>query len=132
MCIVTWFVSGRDFDVDGFLNRFPTLECEDSWHRGDEGLLRKVLEDSGFSLTLFDGKNPKGAVQAVRSALDQMRDVHAALAELGVRSRLRFGLFVGAKESFVPTLSLAVEDLEFFARLGVAVEVLGYPVSDKD
>ncbi|OJH38711.1 hypothetical protein [Cystobacter ferrugineus] len=132
MCIVTWFVSGRDFDVDGFLKRFPAFECDDSWRRGDDGLARKVREDSGFSLTLFEGKNPKGAVQAVRSALDQRRDVYAALAELSVQSKLHFGLYVGAKDSFVPALSLAAEDLEFFARLGVTVVVLGYPVSDDD
>ncbi|EPX57178.1 hypothetical protein D187_006932 [Cystobacter fuscus DSM 2262] len=39
---------------------------------------------------------------------------------------------MGAKDSFAPCLSFAAEDLEFFARLGVEVDVLGYPVSDED
>ena len=60
------------------------------------------------------------------------RRVIRPLAEPGVQSHLRFGLFVGAKDSFVPWLSFAAEDLEFFARLGVEIAVLGYPVSDED
>lgn len=132
MCIVTWSVSGRDFEVDAFLERFPELKIDGSWHRGDKGPLKRVAENSGFSVLLFEGKDAKGAVQATRRALEALERVRGALADSSVQSRLRFGLYVGDKDSFVPSLSFDAEDLQFFSRAGVAIEVLGYPVSEDD
>jgi hypothetical protein len=132
MCIVTWHVSGRDFEVDGFVRRFPEMEEIDVWHRGERAPLRQVREKSGFSLLIFDGDGPSGAMRAVRQAFTELSEVHAALEGLDVRSELRIGLNVGSKKSFVPVLSFAAEDMAFLARLGVAVEVVGYPTSDEE
>ncbi|MFY3744659.1 hypothetical protein ACOQFB_12160 [Anaeromyxobacter sp. Red801] len=128
-CLLT--ISGRDFDVDVFLAKFPRLKPTACWRRGEPRFRKPAHEDSGLSLALREAARwaelRARTVRAIEALAPVIKTAHEAGAEVG----LDFALFVGA-QPFTSSVSFSEEDLHLFSGLRGGVTVSAYPVANEE
>jgi len=125
-------VSGEAFDVDTFLGRFSTLRPDRVWHRGEARLGGRVSKGSGFSLVLAETEDTTSAATRVGAFLSERGELFVELAKCGASSTVDFSLEVGAPERFTESIRFPPDLLALLGRLGLELEVTGYPVSDEE
>jgi hypothetical protein len=126
-----WHVEAPDFDVEAFLARHPLLARHAESHRQGEtlrlGRKERIREGSGFTLCLEDKETFVAALSFARRTFTRFEEAALELRKRGISSVLDLGITVGTPREFVRSVRFDVDDLEFFARLGVALEVTAYP-----
>lgn len=133
MNLAVWHASAPDFDVDAFLAEFPRVGPEvDAWYRGDVRSRGRVFEDSGFSVTVADAETFRAALEDVRAFFNTRRAVLEELHARGVSSVIDIGVDVGTPKRFAACLRFSASDLQWFAQLGVELQISAYPVSNDE
>ncbi|NMO19207.1 hypothetical protein HPC49_16880 [Pyxidicoccus fallax] len=125
-------VSSPAFDVKAFLTRFPGLEPETVWRRGEPRQPRGEHADSGFHRTIVEAETGGEAVAEASRALTAMGPALEELRRLAVPCVVDFGMFIGGARRFTGSLALSPGDLRWFAEQGVGVTVSAYPASDEE
>lgn len=128
-----WWVDAPDFDVDAFLAKYPLLARHAEPHRQGQALRfgrqGRVHEGSGFKFGLGDKETFEAALAWARHVFTRFEEAALELKERRVSSVLDLGIMVGTPRAFARSVRFDVDDLEFFARLGVAIAVTAYPSS---
>lgn len=130
MGAAVWRASADDFDVDSFLEKFPGLQPDVVWHKGEKRLSKGFHMDSGFNMTLGETEDLQVLLEQVGSALETWRSALHLLHEHAVQMALDFSLVVGAREHFTQQLSFTPEELQLFSELGLTLVVSAYPWQD--
>lgn len=122
--------AGQAFDVDSFLRAFPDIRPERVWHRDEPGLRGPVAEN-GFSALITECEESVELVQRIGHFLGRCSQLLVELAASGAASVIDISLEVGSKRHYTRSIRLDRGLLEHCARLGVEVEISGYPVTDE-
>ncbi|XXF77592.1 hypothetical protein P2318_31750 [Myxococcaceae bacterium GXIMD 01537] len=122
-------VSGEEFDVEGFLERFPEVKPSATWRKGQRRFrTRPPSEDSGFNLPVGEGGSWDASWRSTQRTLEPLREVVKAAVASGAAASLDIGCLVGAPDAYAPQVSLELADMEFLVKLGVSVVLTAYPV----
>jgi hypothetical protein len=132
MNVVVLRVFSPVFDVKAFLGRYPGLDADAVWQRGDARTLRRTHEDSGFNLTLVEARTGALALTGARHHLEKLAPMLAELRRQSVACLVDFGMFVGSSRQFTGSVRLSPEDLQWFAEQGLGIAVSAYPTSDEE
>lgn len=120
-------IFGSNFDVDGFLGRYPKLGPDAVWRRGDVRRGRAPATSSGFNITIGEGR-------AWLSAVDRFCESAVARALLadaqgsGAEAVLDVAVGVGGESTYTAAVSFSSGKLRLFADLGATLVVSAYPV----
>jgi len=120
--------AGAEIDPEALIQQFGVTPSN-IWNRGDTDRRSRTRESSGMNVPVAEAASGAEAIQAAFSWLATHHSLVAEASAQGGEIELDFGMFVGAEESFAPSLSLSVEALSQFAEAGVSVRVSAYPTS---
>ena len=121
-----------DFDVDGFLERFPGLRPDSRWRVGDRQLRsRPPMREAGFRKAIGGADAWDDVWPLARAALVELRAVLELLARDNIPRELDIGVLAMGPETNVRQLSLAPDDLDFLREMGLSLTVTVYPVDEE-
>jgi hypothetical protein len=124
--LVVLRVSGDNFEVDAFLDRFPELEPSGVWRRGERSWkTAPPSEDSGFNLPLIEGCSRAELADALRAALDGSKELLEAARHEADRVVMDIGLMI-EPDLLATSLRFDVPLLRRLAELEVALETSVY------
>lgn len=130
MVFIVIRISGNDFAVDDFLES-RNLEVDAVWRKGDVTFRGRVMDDSGFNLSLPDAESWVQALPSVHSFLRAERELFRELLGQNVKMELDIGVTVGEEKSFAPSLQFPADFLTDLVSAGVTLNVSAYPTSDE-
>ncbi len=130
MIIVVWRAAGPSFDVDSFLKRFPGIQPDAVWHKGDARRSGGVQRTSGFSKVLGESDSSRAIVGTIRRRIDQWTAILRALRRMSVPAEIDFGMTVGGVPEFTRSLRFARRDLSVLLAREVDLVVSAYPTSE--
>ena len=122
-----------EFDVDGFLARHPELQPCGVWRVGEKDRLKRRSKTSGFNVLLVeDGKKMEKVLSETRLEIERLWPALRKLRRLNVEVEIDFGVMVGSKMCFAPSILFPPEALAWFSKRGLEIRVSSYPCSDDD
>lgn len=131
MIVVVLRAFSPAFEVKPFLARFPGLQPDAIWQRGEKKPVRGVHEESGFTLTLVEAETGAQAVSEARQALENLAPALEALRGQSVSCLVDFGMFIGSERHFTGSVRWTSEDLQWFVARGLGLAASAYPTSDE-
>ncbi len=130
MSTAVFRTGGPDFDVDAFLTKSPGIRVESVWRRGEVVLSRRVRKESGFAAPIAESEDSHAVMESLSRFLSRCSSLIADLAASGATSVIDISLEVGSDRHYTRSLQFAPDVRRQLARLGVGLEISGYPVSD--
>ncbi|MCU0727139.1 MAG: hypothetical protein MUE73_15360 [Planctomycetes bacterium] len=128
MLLVTWRVSGKEFDVDSFVAEFA-LEPYVVFRAGEARSRGRGLHtESGFNHPVGrDDDDLDHALEDMRVFLRERRTVLEAIVQRGAASSLAVGFTVGDDQHFTRSVHIPPDLLREMALADVELEVSAYP-----
>lgn len=130
MITAVWRASGPTFDVDAYLHRFPALEPDTVWRKGEARVSGHLRTNSGFNKTLFEAISSNEVSERVVKSLDYWRSAAEALAAQGVAAVLDLGVMVGSSDAFTANVYVDLNALQLLTTLKIGLIVSAYPSCD--
>jgi hypothetical protein len=122
-----WRASGISFDAVGFLVRRHELKPDLVWKSGEEDIIGKRHETSGFNVTVAEGP----AVDKTVGVLRMVPWLHEAIREaerMGAASLLDFGIMMPVTSPYLE-VALPIETLGTLYALKAEIVFSVYPCS---
>jgi hypothetical protein len=128
-CVLT--ISGRNFNVDAFLARYPQVRPTTLWRRGEPRHRRPAHADSGFTLASREASTWEELRQRTMKVIEVLAPVLERARRAGAEVGFDFALYVGARP-FTTSASFSTADMRAFLRVGADVTVSAYPVAEEE
>jgi len=123
-------VYAEQFDVEQFLNQYPSLVMSDVFKKGEPDMLGNPNEFSGFDVIVAESENGPICIEKIQQLISSYQAAFAFLKANAVNVVLDLDVTVKADDEMPKSLSLPSQLLGELYELNIAIEFSAYPHFD--
>ena len=126
-----WRVMELDFDAEEFLQEHHVENIENIFIQGEERLLGKVNEKSGFNVLVSGNLNSKENTIEILNFVTKNEKAFLYLQQQGISSSFDIGCTVGSSDQYTKSISFNSSLLGLLSKYNIDLEFSAYPASDE-
>lgn len=126
-----WRVMELDFDAKKFLENHHVKNVENIFIQGEERLLGKINEKSGFNVLVSENLNPKENTIEIQNFVTKNEKVFLYLQQQGISNLFDIACTVGSSGQYTKSISVNSNLLGLLSKYSIDLNFSAYPASDE-
>ena len=132
MLDTVWRVSGKNFDVDYFVETFKIEDRSSIFHKGEKKRLDLFHKESGFNALITDNLNSSENIEELISFIQNNKKAFVYLLNSNVSSEFDIGCTVGTTDQFTKSVTISQSLVSLLHEYNIEVCFSAYPASDDE